>query len=319
MTPIVLLHLFTYAAFVTFVAAVAARYRRITSMPIHLRWELYPVAHEGKRASYGGSYFEEPNWWTKPREYSLIGELKGMLPEMIFMKALWEHNRPLWFRSFPFHFGLYLLAGWTGLLIVGAIASFAGIAVAPGTGLGGLIYYLTILAGALGFILGIIGAFALLHRRLTDEEVDGYTSPAHIFNLALFAVALLVGFFTYILVDQTFSLARDYIGSLLAFRVNAPSGSVAVATEFVLFSILLAYIPLTHMSHFFTKYFFYHKIRWDDEPNLKGSRIEKEINQALGYKVTWSAPHLKADGKKNWADICTEEVGEPVREEVRKK
>lgn len=319
MTPTVLLHLLTYAAFVTFVVAVAVRFRRIQSMPRHLRWELYPVAHEGKRASYGGSYFEELNWWTKPRKFSLIGEIKGMLPEMLFMKALWENNRPLWFRSFPFHFGLYLLIGWAGLLVVGAAASLAGVAVAPGAGIGAVIHYLTILFGAFGFILAIIGAIALLHRRLTDDEVEGYTSPSHIFNLSLFIVALLVGFLTYILADQTFAAARGYVQSLLAFHVSASTGSTAVSAEFVLFSILLAYVPLTHMSHFFTKYFFYHKIRWDDEPNFRGSRIEKDITQELGYPVTWSAPHLKADGKKNWADICTEEVGEEVREEVGKK
>ncbi len=318
MTPTVALHLFTYATLLIFLIAVAARCYRITSMPVHLRWELYPVAHEGKRASYGGSYFEEPDWWTKPREYSLVSELAGMLPEMLFMKALWENNRKLWYRSFPFHFGLYLLAGWTGLLIIGALASVAGVTIAPGGGIGALIHYVTILAGALGFILSTIGAAALLHRRLTDDEVDGYTSPAHIFNLLIFLFALGVGFFTYILGDQTFSLARGYIGSLLTFNLNAPVAS-SVGFEFLLFSALLAYIPLTHMAHFFTKYFFYHKIRWDDEPNFKGSRLEKEITQALGYPVSWSAPHLKADGKKNWADIATAEVDEPVKEEVRKK
>ncbi|MBI4831703.1 MAG: nitrate reductase, partial [Candidatus Lindowbacteria bacterium] len=117
-----LAYLITYAAFITFVVAVVVRIYKIETMPVHLRWELYPVAHEGKRAHYGGSYFEEVDWWTKPRHFSLIGELKGMIPEMLFIKALWENNRPLWYRSFPFHFGLYLLIGWAGLLVVGTVA-----------------------------------------------------------------------------------------------------------------------------------------------------------------------------------------------------
>jgi nitrate reductase gamma subunit len=305
-----LLHVVTYAAFIVFVVAVAVRIYKIQSMPVHLRWDLYPVAHEGKRSHYGGSYFEELDWWKKPREFSWIGELRGMLPEMLFIKALWENNRPLWYRSFPFHFGLYILIGWVGLLVVGAIAQIAGIPVEAGTGsiVGVAIHYLTVLAGAFGLILATIGAALLLHRRLTDPEVEGYTSPAHIFNLAAFLGALLVGFLTYILVDPTFALARGYVQSLIVFNVSAPVGSSAVALEFLLFSLLLAYVPLTHMSHFFTKYFFYHKIRWDDEPNFRGSRLEKEITEAIGYPVTWAAPHLKADGKKNWADIATEEV-----------
>ena len=43
-----------------------------------------------------------------------------MIPEMLLIKALWENNRSLWYRSFPFHFGLYVLIGWAGLLVVGA-------------------------------------------------------------------------------------------------------------------------------------------------------------------------------------------------------
>lgn len=310
MTSSALLHLITYAAFITFVVAVAVRAYKIHTMPVHLRWELYPVAHEGKRASYGGSYFEELDWWTKPRKFSLLGELKGMIPEMLFIKALWENNRPLWYRSFPFHFGLYCLIGWAGLLVVGAIAEIADVTVAAGSEsfVGAAIHYLTILAGAIGLILANIGALALLHRRLTDEDLEGYTSPSHIFNLAAFSATLLIAFFTYILVDQTFLTARGYVHSLLTFNINAPVGSSAVAVEFLLFSLLLAYVPLTHMSHFFTKYFFYHQIRWNDEPNVVGSKLEKQITEALGYPVSWSAPHLKADGKKNWADIATEEV-----------
>ena len=122
MTSSTLLHLLTYAAFITFVVAVVVRIYKIATMPVHLRWELYPVAHEGKRARYGGSYFEELDWWTKPRKFSWIGELKGMIPEMLLIKALWENNRSLWYRSFPFHFGLYLLIGWAGLLLLGAFA-----------------------------------------------------------------------------------------------------------------------------------------------------------------------------------------------------
>ena len=106
-----ILLVFPYAAVIIFLVAVAYRAAKISRLPMHLRWELYPVAHEKGRASYGGSYLEEPDWWTKPRESSLIGELKVMLPEIFLLAGVWEHNRKHWFRSFPFHVGLYLLAG----------------------------------------------------------------------------------------------------------------------------------------------------------------------------------------------------------------
>ena len=304
------LHLLTYVCFIVFIVAVIAKIYKISSMPIHVRWELYPVPHEGKRAHYGGSYYEEVDWWDKPREVSRIGELKGMIPEMLLIKALWENNRPLWYRSFPFHFGLYCLIGWAGLLVVGAIAQIAGITVAAGSGsvIGTGLHYLTMLAGAVGLILATFGAAALLHRRLTDEELDGYTSPSHIFNLAVFLVGLLVALFAHLTADPTFSLARGYVQSLLTFNLSAPVGSQAVALEFAMFSLLMAYVPLTHMSHFVAKYFFYHEIRWQDEPNLVGSKMEKQIQEVLGYPVSWAAPHIKGDGKKTWADVATEEV-----------
>ena len=42
-----------------FVIAVIGRFFMWSRMPIHVRWELYPVAHEAKKAHYGGSYMEE--------------------------------------------------------------------------------------------------------------------------------------------------------------------------------------------------------------------------------------------------------------------
>ena len=111
-----LLHLVPYACLGVFVLAVAARSWRIARLPLHLRWELYPVAHE-KRASYGGSYYEDVDWWKKPRERSLLAEVKAMFMEIVFLVALKEHNPKMWKRSFPFHFGLYLIAAATIVMI----------------------------------------------------------------------------------------------------------------------------------------------------------------------------------------------------------
>ena len=80
--------------------------------------------------------------------------------------------------------------------------------------------------------------------------------------------------------------------------------------ELVLTVLLIAYIPMTHMSHFFLKWFTWHQIRWDDEPNKVGSKIEKKIMEQVQYPVSWSAPHINADGKKNWVDIATEDLPE---------
>ena len=49
----------------------------------------------------------------------------------------------------------------------------------------------------------------------------------------------------------------------------------------ILLTLLMTYIPFTHMSHFFTKYFMYHDIRWSDEPNLRGGEIERKLTEGL--------------------------------------
>ena len=67
----------------------------------------------------------------------------------------------------------------------------------------------------------------------------------------------------------------------------------------------MAYIPLTHMSHFVAKYFTYHSIRWDDMPSARADDIRKKIAEYLAYRPGWSAPHIRGDGKKTWVDIAT--------------
>ena len=86
-----------------FVLGCAYRAYRYASAPPHLRWDLYPVAHEPN--DHGGSYLEEKDWWTKPRESSLLGEAVVMGEEILFLAGVWKHNRRLWWGSFPFHWG----------------------------------------------------------------------------------------------------------------------------------------------------------------------------------------------------------------------
>ena len=69
--------------------------------------------------------------------------------ETLFLKAVYEHNRSLWYASYPFHLGLYILVGLLGLLVVGGVAEMAGISVAMGSAsfIGVVLYCLTMLAG----------------------------------------------------------------------------------------------------------------------------------------------------------------------------
>jgi nitrate reductase gamma subunit len=309
MMPDGLVYLVTYGSLVVFVAAIAIRVIRYLRTPLHLRWELYPVAHEKGRAHYGGSRLEELEWWTKPGERSLLGELKVMLPEILVLRTLWENNRSLWLRSFPFHFGLYLLAGFIGLLLVGALTQLAGVIVGPDTAsaVGSTIHVLTVTFGVAGLGLAIVGSAGLLHRRLTDEDLRDFTTAADVFNLVFFLFVLLVAATAWLTTDRSFVALRDYAQNLITFHF-APVGSRLVMAETLLGSLLIAYIPLTHMSHFFMKYFLYHHIRWDDEANGGSERIERATQKALDFPIRWSAAHIQGDGKKTWKEAATEDV-----------
>jgi nitrate reductase gamma subunit len=310
---ITLAYIISYLGIAFFLVAVAARFVMWSKMPMHLRWELYPVAHEGGgRAAYGGSYLEESDWWQKPRQVSLVGELKAMVPEILFLVALREHNRKLWTRSFPFHFGLYLVAAATILMIVnGLVGALLPAAIAaPVAQIFGI---LVPLCGAAGLILGIVGALGLYARR-TARDLRDYTVPADLFNLILFIVVFGVALATFLLVDRDFTLVSTFVANLVTFNLQpvaaGGAGALLPLLSAVLLSLLVAYIPTTHMSHFVGKYFAYHSIRWKDDPNLPGGKEEKVIDELLHRPISWAAPHIRGDGKKTWLDAATEEPEE---------
>lgn len=310
-----LLYVVAYACVVVCLAAILIRGYRAKSMPVHLRWELYPVAHEKGKARHGGSYFEELDWWTKARSKSRVSEMTAMGAEILLLKGVWEHNRSLWWRSYPFHLGLYLLMGFLGLTVLSAILQAVGICPTDGTcpvdrGLGVLI----LLFGVIGLDLTALGSLLMLVWRLTDQKVRDFTKPAHIFNLVVILVVVVVARIAVGLEDQSFAGIRGFTYRLITFDL-APVAGGLMTVAILLGCLLIAYIPLTHMAHFFLKYFTWHQIRWNDEPNVRGGKLEAQILDRLGQPVTWSAPHWGADGKKTWADLATSDMPEQKKEE----
>jgi len=304
MTITILLYGFIYFAALVALIACVVRAVHYARLPLHLRWELYPVPHEeATRARYGGSYFETTDWWKKPLSFNLSGELKSMLPEMLFQKGLWEFNRTMWFLSFPFHFGLYLVIGSTGLLIATALLSLLAPHLVSG-GIGVILHYAYAVGLLVGAVLAVVGALGLLVRRLTDEQLKPYTVPGDIFNLLFFIVTLACLLDGYVLRPGQAPGALALTRGLLTFDTSLHPSSLLTA-GMILSALLAAYVPMTHMSHFIAKYFTYHSVRWDDQPNLKGGSLEKKMAEYLTYRPRWAAPHIGADGAKTWADIAS--------------
>ncbi|MEW5984684.1 MAG: respiratory nitrate reductase subunit gamma [Acidobacteriota bacterium] len=293
-----------YASALVFVVGTVLRALRYARAPLHLRWELYPVPHEAPgRAAHGGSYFEESDWWTKDGHFNVAGELRAMFTEMLFLKALREFNPRLWWRSFPFHVGLYLLIGTVCLLLVAALATLLAPALMAGAA-GSLATWVCRAVGGAGLILTLAGALGLLARRLTDPDLKTYTTPGDIFNLAAFLMAL--G-----LLGAGYVLRPAGAPGILATTVGLLRWDTTVQVPavfgagLVLCGLLAAYIPFTHMSHFVGKYFTYHAVRWDDAANCRGGRFERALAVYLTYRPTWTAPHMTADGVRTWADVVT--------------
>ena len=298
-----LLVVISWLLLAVFVVAFIVRTLRIARLPVHLRWELAPVPHEKGRSHYGGSYLEEPEWWTKPRQKDMLSEASFMFKEIVFLKSVWEHNRRLWWFSFPFHMGMYVLIAAGALLLVGGLLEVAGVEVA---GLGDWRSGIALLAG-LGFALGGVGALGLLISRFADRRLREYTTPAALFNLLLLLAVFATGVYA-VAVSQDFAArVSSFAGAVLTADLSVQLPGV-LAVHLLLALVFLAYLPFTRMMHFVAKYFTYHEVRWDDEPLEAGSRMEQQVEGLLGQPVTWAAPHVKADGKKNWVDVATEEM-----------
>ena len=298
----ILVYLIAYGGTIACAAVIAFKVYSYLKKPVHVRWELYPVAHEaGDRPSYGGSYLEDVDWWKSRQKSSFIGSVKGLLIELMLLRSTQENNIKLWWRTYPFHMGLYLHLGGIGLAIFAALTKLAGIR--PGiflTAVGNIVQVVF----CLGFLCIIGGAGALLHRRLTQPDLRIYSTREHYLNLSAFVALGVLGLISWLVNPSFFELASDFIANMLSFTFTPPDSGIF--TLYLLFGfILAAYVPATHMGHFFMKYFLYHDIRWGDQPTQDNPNIQKKIGVALGYPVSWQAAHIQGDGKKTWAEVAT--------------
>jgi len=291
--------LLTYCCLLIFISGIVWRVYKYASLPVHLRWELYPVAHEIGRP-YGGSYLEDEDWWHRPQKINLWGESTVFLREIVFFREYFYSNRRFWSFVYPFHLGLFLLVVWILMLVVGSILTLNGFHIptaSPDFWIQ-LIYYLTLISGVAAFILGVFGTIGLLIKRSCDKELSNYTAPIDYFNLAGILLIFLTGLLFWIMEDPSFGTARSFIQGLITFKPSEIGPLMTI--NIVLSCLFLAYMPFTRMMHYVAKYFTYHKVRWDDEPNKPGEGMEKKLLAQLDQPADWSAPHIQAG--QSWSE-----------------
>jgi nitrate reductase gamma subunit len=255
------------------------KFIQLSSMPLHLRLELYPVGHEpGEKRHYGGSYMEEKDWVKKPRHSSLTGEIIEMALEIIYFKRVKDENPyNIWFFTMIMHWGLYLLLTWVFLLVVQGILNLS------------LLQSAVSLVGIVAFVMGTFGCIGLLMKRATVEGLRAYSAPVDFFNLFFQLSIFVTGILAWIS-NPSLSYSTAYIANIISFTYQ-PLPFFTVL-NLILFQFFLIYMPFSKLFHYFVKYFTWHKVIWDDSFSKKGSATDKKIEAQLNNIVTWSGPHI---------------------------
>ncbi len=189
-----------YAALAVFLVGNVIRIVRIAMMPLHVRWELYPVPP------------------------GVIGQAKTMLSEILLLQGIWENNRMMWLWSWLMHWGLYLLIGASGLVLI-----------FPSSALSEAVSWASYLSGT-------AGALGMVAIRLGTRKLRPFTSFGTLFNLLLLLVL--------------------FVSGLL--KNSLPQMDGMKAAHLGIAALFLVYFPFTHMTHMYLKYFTYHSVRWDD-------------------------------------------------------
>lgn len=296
-----------YIAIAVFTVVTAYKVHGIATMPRHLRWDIYPVPHQGPE----GSKYQKVDFYQAPKYVSLLHEIKEMSEEILFIKRAFLNNRKLWYGSYLLHLGFYVGTVWLILLVTGAAMGLAGVKVGAAGGFAGLVHYTTILAGVVSLSLGLAGTIWLYAMRVADEEMQSISDATSYINLGLMFLMFSTGFAAWLLADPTFAGLREQVAGVLSFTAHPVADSL-IAWQIFWFCMFLIYLPFSRMMHFAAKYFFYHNIMWDDEPLKAGSDMEKDIMGYLGYNVEWSARHIKSNG--NWVEQVS---SRPEREEKK--
>lgn len=267
-------------AIVAFVIGNLVRVLRILRMPAQLRWELYPIPKGPReRQSYGGSYFENSEWWNQRPDKDGLSPFAFMLKEVVLLRGVWTSFRALWPWSFLLHWGLYIY-------ILATAASFTANSVAA-TGYR--------IAGT----LGISGVAGLLTVRIISARLRPFTTRAIVFNLILIGAMFISSI-----------AAAPTLPALFTQLVHAPlsiagTGTAATVHGFVL-AFFLAYFPMTHMTHAYMKYFTWHGIRWDDRPSLFAPRSSEDLQRNLARRTSWPAAHIASAGPRTWAEVVAD-------------
>lgn len=291
----------TYFAYVFIVAVYAVKVVHWLKMPAHIRWDLYPVIHE-EQYRYGGSYYEKQEWWTKRRPKNTGRSLWYALKDNFYMGEYFKRNPLYWMFLLPWHLGFIFIILFHILCFFAALATVGGLEVtAASPQLAGRIFYTIILVtGGFAFVAGTFGSLGMPIIKLADRGLRTYAMPMNFFNYGFFLLVYGTGLYSWLALDPTLVEYRSYWLGLVT--LNPPALYPLTILHIILFDVFLIYLPFTRSTHYITRILAYFYIRWDDEPNMRGSALERQINAQLQRKLSWEGTHIPQG--KSWAEAA---------------
>lgn len=291
-------------ALVIFVTGNAIRVVKTLRMPAHLRWELYPIPKGPlQRQRYGGSYFEESEWWTKPADTGHQSELIFVLKEVVLLRGVWENFRALWPWSWLLHWGLYLY-------LLATLFSVAGVWLR--TNPGSILHAAVVHGYQVACLCGLVGAMGLVVMRSFHPRLRAFTTRIGMFDLLLLASIFATGL---LVIDAGAIRLGNMIRDLPRLPMPPGGHPVIWQVHMALVAFFLAYFPFTHMTHAYMKYFTWHDVRWYDTPSSRDPRAAKAIAVNLERQSSWVAAHIAAGRTTTWSEV----VADPNRNGAGKR
>lgn len=301
----ILLAVATFVGYIFIITMYSIKIIKFLRLPTHLRSEIYPFIPT-ERSSSNDYYFKDPERWIKPKHKDLLRRISFLLKDYLLLSEYFHQDRRYWFALHPWHIGFIFIITFHIFSFFGALAMALGIPIAPNSafGVGILIYYLSLFLGVISFATGLFGSIGMLVLRLVDKKLRDYATPLNYFTYTFLLAVFLSGLYSWYFVDPTFTEYREFWKGLITLQPT--NVEPAAAIHILLFALLLIYLPFTRSLHYITRLFAFFLIRWDDEPNIRGSMLEKKIQNLLNQRVSWRGPHVQTG--VTWRDIAMEAI-----------
>lgn len=270
-------------------------------MPVHLRWELYPVIHEEKYPS-ASSYLEEKDWWLKKRKKKYLRGFFFLLKDYFILSDYAKGKFLYWLGLYPWHMGFILTMFFEFLCFISGLYIIRGGQVSDSSPsiVGTFLYHMTLIIGVLSFLTGMVGSVLIFLNRVFDKSLREYAVLLHYITYGVTFLLFFTGFYSWFFTDPKLEEYRLFWAGLLSFDFSRVG--LWTAIHIMVYDLFLLYLPYTRWLHYITRFFAFFFIRWDDEPNIPGSSLERKVARLLEKKVTWSAPHI--DKGKSWVDLA---------------